>query len=123
MGRKLNPEQIKAITIMSRTNGLTDEQIAEEVGVSRMTLYRWKQQDSFYNELKREITRKTIDRLPEVLESVPDHIIKDGNAAMLRTFLQMHGMLTDKVEVDAKDTLVDIEAIREKLREAANEES
>ncbi|MBS4162021.1 hypothetical protein GWP49_33720, partial [Klebsiella pneumoniae] len=79
------------------------DQIAEEVGVSRQTLYEWRKNDSFNDELKRQIMRNTLDRLPEVMDFIPDHIINDGNAAMFRTLLQAHSMLTDNVVVENKN--------------------
>lgn len=102
--RRLNEKQIAAIEFLALPNrgGLSYEEIAEQVGVDRATLYRWRKEDYFNDELKRQIVRNTIERLPDVMASIPDHIIKDGNAAMLRTLLQTHGMLTDKVEVETK---------------------
>lgn len=124
MAKKLNEKQIAALTYLAQPNmaGLTHEQIAEKVGVDERTIYRWKNDDAFYDELKRLIIRNTADRLPEVLASVPDHIIKDGNAAMLRTLLQAHGMLTDKVEVENKGSqATDVDAMKaeiERMRQA-----
>lgn len=53
------------------------------------------------------------------MEAIPDFIIRDGNAAMLRTFLQAQGLLADKVEVESKTDTggIDIEAIRERLKQ------
>jgi hypothetical protein len=34
------------------------------------------------------------------MASIPDHIIEQGNAAMFRTLLQAHGMLTEKVDMN-----------------------
>lgn len=115
---KLSESQYAAIAILSQPKraGLTYEQIAEQLGISTVTLFRWRRDDRFNDELKREIMRSTIDRLPEVMASVPDHIINDGNAAMLRTLLQSHDMLTDKVEVETNDKAIDIDAIRAKLK-------
>lgn len=119
--RRLSDKQYAAIAILSqpKRGGLTYEQIAEQVGVERSTLHRWRQDDAFNDELKRTIMRSTIDRLPEVMASVPDHIINDGNAAMFRTLLQAQGLLTEKVEVETSDKGVDIDAIRERLRGSA----
>lgn len=115
---KLSPEQYAAIAILAqpKRGGLTYDQVAEEVGVSRQSLYNWRNDDKFNDELKRQIMRNTIDRLPEVMEAVPDIIINEGNAAMLRTLLQAQGLLTEKVELEQRNTgEVDIEAIRAKL--------
>ena len=116
--RKLNEKQIAAIEFLAlpKRGGLTYAQIAEKVGVDERTLYRWKNDDFFNEQLKRKIIANTIDRLPEVMESVPDHIIKDGNAAMLRTLLQAHGLLTDKVEVENKgEKATDTDAIKAEI--------
>lgn len=115
--RRLSDKQYAAIALLSqpKRGGLTLEQVAKEVGVSRQSLNNWRNDDGFNDELKRTIMRSTIDRLPEVMQSVPDHIINDGNAAMFRTLLQAQGLLTEKVEVETSDKSVDIDAIRERL--------
>lgn len=115
---KLSPEQYAAIAILSlpKRGGMTYEQVADQVGVDVRTLHRWRSDDRFNDELKRKIMRDTLDRLPEVQASIPDHIINDGNAAMYRTMMQSLGLLTDKVEVETTQKgAVDIEAIRAKL--------
>ncbi|MCY9546793.1 phBC6A51 family helix-turn-helix protein [Lysinibacillus xylanilyticus] len=110
----LNDKQYSAIAILSqpKRGGLTYEQVADEVGISRRQLQEWRKDDAFNDELKRQIMRDTIDRLPEIMESIPDHIIKDGNAAMFRTLLQSFGMLTEKVEVETKNDSTSIEAMK-----------
>lgn len=115
---KLNDKQYAAIAILSqpKRGGLTYEQVAEEVGVDVKTLYHWRNDDKFNEELKRKVMRDTLDRLPEVQASIPDHIINDGNAAMYRTMMQSLGLLTEKVELDQRNaSAIDIEAIRARL--------
>lgn len=115
---KLTEAQYRAIVLLSqpKKGGLTYAEIAEEVGVDERTLRRWRNKDEFNEELKKAIMRDTLDRLPEVMASVPDHIINDGNAAMFRTLLQAHGMLTEKHEVETKESNgTDIESIRAKI--------
>lgn len=121
--RRLSEKQIAAIEILSRPKrgGMTYEQIAKEVGVAKSTLFEWKKQDYFNEALKKEIVRKTQDRLPEVFDSIIDNIIETGNAAAFRTLLQAHGMLTDKVEVNHNDPdstkVDDIKAEIERLKQ------
>lgn len=115
---KLSEMQYAAIAILAlpKRGGMSYEQVAEQVGVDVRTLHRWRSDDRFNDELKRKIMRDTLDRLPEVQASIPDHIINDGNAAMYRTMMQSLGLLTDKVEVETTQKgAVDIEAIRAKL--------
>ncbi|MDF4189587.1 phBC6A51 family helix-turn-helix protein, partial [Ligilactobacillus salivarius] len=99
--------------------GMTYDQIADEVGVTRQTLHNWRNNDDFYEELKRRIKKQSAERMPDIIASIPDHIINDGNAAMLRTYMQWHDMLTERTEVDVKNdgnNIADIKAEIERLR-------
>ena len=120
---KLNEKQIAAIAILAQPNrgGLTYDQVAKEVGVARSTIFEWKKQDDFYSALKSEIVRNTSDRLPEVFSSMIDNIVETGNAAAFRTLVQMHGLLTEKVEVNTKGNGSDVDSIKaeiERMRDA-----
>ncbi|MCR1994535.1 phBC6A51 family helix-turn-helix protein [Bacillus subtilis] len=121
MARKLSEKQIAAIEFLSQPNrgGMTYDQIADEVGVTRQTLHNWRNNDDFYEELKRRIKKQSAERMPDIIASIPDHIINDGNAAMLRTYMQWHDMLTERTEVDVKNdgnNIADIKAEIERLR-------
>ncbi|MEK3813125.1 phBC6A51 family helix-turn-helix protein [Bacillus sp. FSL R7-0685] len=121
MARKLSEKQIAAIEFLSQPNrgGMTYDQIADEVGVTRQTLHNWRNSDDFYEELKRRIKKQSAERMPDIIASIPDHIINDGNAAMLRTYMQWHDMLTERTEVDVKNdgnNIADIKAEIERLR-------
>ncbi|KUP31078.1 hypothetical protein AU387_15560 [Bacillus halotolerans] len=121
MARKLSEKQIAAIEFLSQPNrgGLTYDQIADAVGVTRQTLHNWRNNDDFYEELKRRIKKQSAERMPDIIASIPDHIINDGNAAMLRTYMQWHDMLTERTEVDVKNdgnNIADIKAEIERLR-------
>lgn len=115
--RRLNEKQIAAIALLSRPKrgGLTYKQIAEEVGVAEKTLHEWRKLDHFNEEIKKQVLRNSVDRLPEIFDSVPDHITKEGNAAMFRTFLQSLGMLTEKVEVENKTVDSDVDSIKAEI--------
>lgn len=114
---RLSEEQIAAIEFLAipKRGGLTYAQIAEKVGVSERTLYQWRQDDVFYNELNRRIVRSLSDRLPEMMASIPDHVINDGNAALFRTAMQSLGLLTDKVEIDTKSSATDMDAMQAEI--------
>ncbi|MDQ0270737.1 phBC6A51 family helix-turn-helix protein [Cytobacillus purgationiresistens] len=118
MAKQLSEKQIAAIEYLSvpKRGGLTYEQIAKEVGIAKSTLFEWKKQDEFNDALKKEVVRKTTDRLPEMFDSMLDNIIETGNAAAFRTILQMHGMLTEKVEVDNKNgSQTDIDSMKAQI--------
>jgi Helix-turn-helix of insertion element transposase len=125
--KRLNEKQIAAITILAtpKRAGLTYEQIAEKVGVAKSTLFEWKKNDEFNEELKRQIVRNTLDDLPDIMSSIPQHIINDGNAALFRTLLQAHGMLTDKVEVESKGngTGADVDAMKAEIERMRQQRS
>lgn len=126
---KLNEKQVAAVTILAlpKRGGLTYQQVADKVGVSRQALVDWRKRDDFNKALKDEIVRNTLDTMPEIMESIPNHIINDGNAALFRTLLQAHGMLTEKHEIEtaskAEDTdamKAEIEKFRSRLENGSN---
>jgi len=126
--RRLNEKQIAAIALLAlpKRGGMTYKQIAEEVGVTEQTLHNWRKLDYFNEELKKQVLRNTIDKLPDIFDSVPEHIIKDGNAAMFRTLLQSLGMLTEKVEVENKTSEADVDSIKaeiERLRKREGDDN
>jgi len=101
---------------LPKRGGKTMNEIAEEASVTRGTLYDWIKDPLFDKELKKEIIRETMNRLPEVLASLTDAVVNDHNAAAAKLLLQVNGMLTDKIEVDNKGTgITDIDALRTKL--------
>jgi len=118
MAKRLNEKQIAAIEYLSlpKRGGLTYAEIAERVGVTERQLYNWRQDATFMDEVVKRTIRRTAEYLPDIMASVPKHIIQDGNAAMLRTYLQSIGALTDKVEVETKDSAgADIESMRAEI--------
>lgn len=121
--RRLSELQQAAILILAqpKRGGMSYIQVADAVGVHRDTLQNWRKRDDFNDELKAQVMRNTLDRFPEIMESIPDHIIKEGNAAMFRTFLQAHNMLTEKVELDSKQSqAIDVDSIMERLSSTGN---
>lgn len=99
----LKPEQYEAIAMLALPKAVRPSlgEIADKVGVDASTLYRWRKDPAFQAEQKRESVAMSMDRMADVLEALADGAIEDRNAAAAKTYLQMHGMLTEKVEVDA----------------------
>lgn len=127
MKKQINEKQYAAIAILSipMRDGLTYEEVADKVGVSRQTLAAWRKDDAFSKALKDEIVRTTLDDLPEIMGALKGHIVRDGNAALLRTLLQAHGMLTEKMEIDSKgigQTSVEIEDMKAKIEQFRKED-
>ena len=116
--RRLNEKQIAAIEFLSlpQRGGMTYAQIAEQVGVSERQLYTWRQDEDFMDAVVKRTIRKAAEYLPDIMASVPKHIIEDGNAAMLRTYMQSIGALTEKLEIDSKDSSAeDVDKMRAEI--------
>lgn len=113
--KRLNTEHLTAINYFSLPNkgGKTNEEIAKICGVSRQSIQNWRNDPLFERELKKQMVRNSQDRLPELIESLSEIAIRDGNAAMAKLALQINGMLVDKVEVESKDATnkIDYEGI------------
>ena len=103
--KRLSTEHYHAIKLLSqpKQGGLTAEQIAQEVGVGRTTIFNWKKDPLFERELKREMVRNAQSRLPEVLDNIYRVAAETENAAMAKLVLQLNEMLTEKHEVSAVD--------------------
>ena len=117
MVKELKPEHYIAIHYLSqpKKGGKTMQEIADECGVSRKTIYEWKKDDLFNKELKRQIVRNTLDKLPEVADAMADEAI-GGNAAAAKLIFQMHELLSENlhVETTTKDSAeADIEHLKE----------
>jgi len=81
-------------------------------------LHRWRKDDAFYNAVNKAIIRKSQDRLPDMVDAAIDGVIDEKNAALFRTIMQAHGLLTDKLEVDASSTAkADVDEMRKKIEE------
>jgi len=115
--RRLNEKQIAAIEYLAlpQRGGLTYEEIAEKVGIARSTLQEWRKDETFQEARKRRIIENTQDHLPDVFEAAVKGITEDRNAAIFRTFLQAHGMLTEKHEIDTGSKTRDMDDIRAKI--------
>lgn len=103
--RRLNEKQIAAIALLTEvgTDRLTYEEIAKRIDVSPTTLRKWRTEDEdFISEVIAQTRRNAVGDLPRVMAAVPDIIINSENAAMLRTWLQSIGALTEKIEVENK---------------------
>lgn len=117
--KRLNNEHLIAIEWLAKPNkgGKTYKEIAQLCNVHEQSIYKWRKDPLFERTLKKEMVAQRQDRLPELIESIYDHAIKDGNAAMAKLALQVNDMLSDKVEVDltTNKAEVDYEALDEEL--------
>lgn len=121
MAKQLTSEQTLAIEWLAkpRKGGKTYAEIAEMCGVTARTLENWRKDATFDAEFKRAIIRDNSAKLPELVDSLSTIAMRDGNAAMAKLALQVSGMLTDKIEVDTKDSgETNIEALKARISAA-----
>lgn len=129
MAKQLTSEQTLAIEWLAkpRKGGKTYEEIASLCGVTARTLENWRKDATFDAEFKRAIIRDNSAKLPELVDSLSTIAIRDGNAAMAKLALQISGLLTDKIEVETKDSGgTDVEALKlriEALKQRKDNES
>lgn len=122
----LKAEQYEAIAYMvqPKMGGLTYKEIAERIGVDERTIRNWRKTPEFDAEYKAEVVRTTHARLPEVMASLADHAIENGNAAMAKLILEANRMLTKQVDVNATEAkAVDKDALEKRLASVRGEGS
>lgn len=114
---RLNDKQILAVEIIStpKRAGLTYKEVAEEVGVNESTIHRWRKQDNFYEAVNKAVVRKSQGRLADMFEAAIDGVIEDKNAALFRTIIQTHGLLTDKIEVTSGESDDSVDDMKERI--------
>jgi DNA-binding MurR/RpiR family transcriptional regulator len=131
---KLTAQQRKAVLLLVE-NELTDnaveksqEEIAEEVGVSRNTLFRWRTQNDDFRDYKNLISD---DFLSEQRTFVYKQLMKliGGSQPSVKgvdLYLRRHGLLTDRVVTEDTtgntNTNEDIAKETEELDKLLNEE-
>lgn len=115
----LKPDQLLAIEYLSQPGnaGHTVEEVAKECGVSRKTIYEWKKKPEFDSELKRQIKRNLLNRVPDVMEAMIQASIKEGNAAAAKLVVQAAEMLTDNIVMETKGDTKDVEELKRRIAE------
>lgn len=107
---KLGPQKLKAIDLLldkqmrpkrGEDKGKTMEQIAAEVGVSHMSIHRWKNDDEFI-ELKNLYAERILSESIPTVHGVLLKSIKSKQPSMkaLEMFYKLHSMLNDKQIVE-----------------------
>ncbi|CDN44441.1 Uncharacterized protein BN871_EV_00270 [Paenibacillus sp. P22] len=116
----LKPEQYVAIEWLAqvKNGGKTLEEVAAEAGVSRKCLWQWRRDDEFQQELRREMVRHTMNRMPEVMAAMVDSAVTLKSAAAAKLLMQANDMIVDQVRIERKiseQDSVDIEGLKARL--------
>lgn len=101
----LKPEQSKAISLLiyRDVSGMTFQEIAEDIGVSVRTLYRWKKDSAFTVELLKQAEIVQRSFLPEAYielrRIISDKTVADNNRLKgIEIYLKNQGRLKDVKE-------------------------
>ncbi|MBH9965578.1 phBC6A51 family helix-turn-helix protein [[Bacillus] enclensis] len=122
--KHLKPEQLNAIKLLAqpKQGGLTHEEIAEKVGVTRQTLYNWRQDVRFNDEIKREISRNTMQHIPAIIDSLVKQATKESqpSAKAAELLLKTVSMLNDRLEIEdrsksSENSTTDIDAMKAEI--------
>lgn len=120
---KLKPGQREAAALLveaeftPRDKRKTKEEIADEVGCARMTLYRWEAQDPNFIAYKNFLASDVMDsHLPLVYARLIG-IINQGNAKGIELFLKRIGDLDSKSEVVVRNDDEDKQDYEERRKE------
>lgn len=102
---------------LPKYGGKTIKEIAEICGCSDQAIYKWRRDPLFDRELTKTIVRNSKNKMAEVMDAVTRGAIEDGSAAHAKLFLQAHGALTDKVEVEQtnNNVAVDMDAMKARI--------
>lgn len=117
----LKPEQYKAVALMiyKDVNGLTNEDIAKEVGVNPSTIYEWKKNDAFNSELikqSEEVQRSFLaDTYTQLRMIINNKNVQTGNKLKaIELVLKNQGRLKD---VQEQNITVDDKSLTDLLTE------
>lgn len=86
----LTPQQIRALELMFAKQKYTQKEIAEQVGVTRATIIKWKKSkefkaafDGLINQQLQDIAPRALDTLVSLLEAESEKIRLDAAQALL----------------------------------------
>lgn len=107
------------LLVMRDINGMTNDQIAEECGVNRSTLYRWKQKPEFndyLNELTEEFQRSFLSDAYSELRKIMLYGKSHEKLKAIELMLKNQGRLKDVKETTAKvETELNVGALFKEL--------
>ncbi|GEM_PF-2116928 len=103
----ITDQMAKAISLLVWSDKNKTE-IAEEIGVDRVTIYRWYKRDDFMNELQKERRNKFAVygdvASKELLKLVKDDSDKRTQLQAIKMILGENGLCTDKLDINENTT-------------------
>ena len=86
----------------------TIEKFAEKYNIGEATLYRWKKEDGFWDEVsKLRVNTFAREKTSNVIQSLYNKILKNGNATEVKLWMQIFEGFTEKTksEIDTSDPI------------------
>lgn len=116
--RGLSLKQLKVIELlaMKSYNNMTNQQIADEVGINIQTFYEWKKQEEFVEELNRTVEFMNKAFLEEAMSQLQriisgTNISESNRIKAIELFLKQQGQLKQtnesKVSIKVEEESVD----------------
>lgn len=106
---KLTEQQRKALVLLTSGSGMTYQQIADEVGCNRKTLYAWRTEPQ-YATFQEEMKKLNDERWLATVDAAREGALKlclNGNQKMIEFILKNDGLNpTQKVEADISTDIV-----------------
>lgn len=122
MKEELSPEMIKAcnLYLARKQNGMSLEDIAKAVGITRRTLYAWRNKPAWRKYYKEQAVRMAEDHIGDVLEVVYKKACEGRNPRWSELYLRTVSVLNGeavKVEVNNNQPDRSSEAIEREIQE------
>jgi AcrR family transcriptional regulator len=113
---KFSSEQLAAARLITDPDvKMTYGQIAEEVGVSERTLYRWREKEDFVS-LVEELSDRIMKTFISEVDKAVMKSVKNGSVKAMELAYKRSGKLVDKKEVTS-DVDVTVNAVGDKTNE------
>lgn len=119
----LNDWQQAAIVLLAtkREHKMNYDQIAEELGISHMTLYRFRQRPEVKDYILRFNMARMIDAIPEVMDAQVDMAVKRGSTKAAELILKYTGLLVERKAVEA-DVKAEVSSVSDQDNDALRAE-
>jgi AcrR family transcriptional regulator len=99
---KFSSEQLAAARLLTDPdNRMTYQQIAEEVGVSERTLYRWREKEDFA-QLIEELSDRIMKTFVSEVDKAVMKSVKNGSVKAMELAYKRSGKLVDKKEISSE---------------------
>jgi AcrR family transcriptional regulator len=113
---KFSSEQLAAARLLTDPdNRMTYLQIAEEVGVSERTLYRWREKEDFA-QLIEELSDRIMKTFISEVDKAVMKSVKNGSVKAMELAYKRSGKLVDKKEISS-EVDVNVSSVGDKSNE------